>query len=625
MAAGRSGVLKELQAIEAARDAMRAPSFMAGLFAGRPRFDLVVPFPAPPEADRAAADAFCARLEAFLRERVDPAAIEREARIPPEVLRGLADLGCFGLLIPKEFGGLGFSQTAYNRVLMLVGSYCNVLALLLSAHQSIGVSRPLLLFGTEAQKRAWLPRIAAGAISGFALTEPGVGSDPAGMATSATLSPDGRHYLLTGEKLWCTNGGLAEVLVLMAKVDGAITAFIVDTRSPGIELLHRCAFMGCRGIDNAWLRFTDVAVPVENVIGTVGRGLRIALTTLNTGRISLAALCLGMAKQLYAPTVGWANARRTFGKPIGEHELNAHKLARLAADLFAMEALTWLVSGMIDRAQADFRLESAAAKLFCSERLWAIADTAMQIRGGRAYETADSLRARGEAPVPVEQLLRDARLYLIGEGASEILTLFIAREAWDAHLRRARGWLASRGPARALRTLPLAAFYGPWYARQWVRRPPAQVGTGSAGDRVLDEALRYVEATSRRLARATLYALVRHGAALERKQALVARLAAIGVDLFVVTAAAAYAAHVGAQVDGADALARQVLADARRRIDAGFRGLGDNADAATTAAGLDALRARYAWLSEGSVRGAWEPPRQAAADGAAGQPAAVPA
>jgi alkylation response protein AidB-like acyl-CoA dehydrogenase len=599
-------VLRGLEQIEAAREALRYPSFMVGLFAGEPRFELLVPFPVQPPEDRAIGDDLCARVDAFLRHSVDPAAIERRGTIPKDVLRGLAELGCFGLTIPREYGGLGLSKTNYHRVLQLVGSYCNVLALTLSAHQSIGVPQPLLLFGTEAQKREWLPRLARGAISAFALTEPQVGSDPAALATSARPSEDGTSYLINGEKLWCTNGTIADVIVLMAKVASKITAFIVDMHTPGIEVAQRCTFMGNRGIENAYLRLSDVRVPAENVIGEVGRGLRVALSTLNAGRISLSALCLGMAKQFYEPTVRWAATRRTFGRPIGEHELITHQLARMAADLYAMEAVTWLVSGLIDREHADFRIESAAAKLFTSERLWHIADTAMQIRGGRAYETADSLRARGEEPVPVEQLMRDARLYLIGEGASEILTLFIAREVMDPHLQRAAGFLSRRGLQQAGAALHLTRFYGPWYARRLLVRGVPDLRTRLGIDDAFTlEQLQYVQRASRRLARALFWSMLRYRASLEQRQAVVARLARIGVDLFVVTASALYAPH---RPQGS-ALARLAIAEAQERIEAGFRSLRHNADEATTRLGLDVLHGEFGWLTggasgSGSTRGA---------------------
>ena len=619
------GFLEGVRAVEAARESMRRPSFMSGLFAGEPDFALLAPSESDTRRD-AEFETFFQRLEAFLREEVDAEQIERDSEIPRSVLTGLAELGAMGINIPQEYGGLGATQRQYNRVLQLVGSHCNTLALLLSAHQSIGVSKPVLHFGTEAQKKEWLPRIAKGAISAFALTEPGVGSDPAGMTTTATLSEDGSHYVLNGEKLWCTNGGVAEVMVLMAKVDGkAVTAFIVDRQTEGIEILNRCAFMGNRGISNVWLRLRDVRVPKENVIGEVGKGLRVALATLNTGRVSLAALCLGMAKQLYAPTVWWAGERKTFGKEIGRHELNTHKLARLASDIYAMEAMDWSICALVDRAETDHRVEAAASKLFNSERLWEICDAAMQVRGGRGYEKTESIAARGEPAPPVEQLMRDARLYLIGEGASEILTLFIAREVWDPHLRRAGGFLEASGTGKLAHLPGLGKFYLPYYARQWIgnnralaRRERRALGGGAqrsiarAGDLVPEGSwarseLEYVEKTSRKLARSGLYAMALHGARLEQRQALVSRLALIGTELYVLSALAVYTERVvapGRRVQ-AERLARQAASDSRRRIDGWFRALWDNTDDETTALGNVVLNRGYDWLSEGSVVVDW--------------------
>jgi alkylation response protein AidB-like acyl-CoA dehydrogenase len=602
-------MLQNVKEIEAAREDLRKPSFMTQLFAGEPDFSLLMPFPSQPEADRTAGDAYIVRIERFLRESVDPREIERTGTIPRAVLDGLAKLGAFGMTIPPEYGGLGLSQTNYDRVLTLVASHCNILALLLSVHQSIGVPRPLLLFGTDEQKRKWLPRLAGGAISAFALTEPQIGSDPASMKTSAVLSDDGTHYVVNGEKLWCTNGPIAEIVILMAKVEGKVTAFVVEMDSPGIELRHRCEFMGCRGIENGWITLKDVRVPVENVIGGTGKGLRVALTTLNYGRVSVAAICLGMAQQMYLPTVAWARERRAFGKPIGEHELNAQKLARLAADIFAMEALVHLAAGMVDRGQADFRVEAAIAKLVCSERLWDVVDTAMQILGGRGYETADSLEARGERPVPVEQIFRDARLYLIGEGASEVLKLFIAREVWDAHLKRAAPLFAGaigddslmgrgRHYARLANTAgKLGAFYARWYAERL--RPDGELGPAieSVRDSALRRQLHYVKSTSRRLARVILQQMARYTTGLEERQGIVARLADIGIDLFTMSAVCSYAE----KVPGGSRLALQVCADARDRIEELFRSLRSNRDANTTALGRSVLAGNFDWLTEGSI------------------------
>jgi hypothetical protein len=588
-------LLESVREVEAAREEMREPSFMAGLFAGEPDFGLLLPFPGQDSEDRRIGDDYCARVASVLRERVDPEEIERSGTIPTSAIQALKEVGAFGMVIPPEYGGLGLSQTNYNRVLALVASHCNILALLLSVHQSIGVARPLLMFGSEEQKRRWLPRLARGAISAFGLTEPQIGSDPANMATTAARQADG-SYLVNGEKLWTTNGPIAEVMVLTAKVDGKVTAFLLELDTPGIEVLHRCDFMGCRGIENGWLRFRDVRVPAENLLGREGRGLRIALSLLNVGRVSVAAICLGMMRQILPPTIAWANERWAFGKPIGRHELNAHKLARMAADVFASEAVVWLASALEDRGGSDYRVEAAAAKLFASERLWSVVDGAMQIRGGRGYEKAWSQAARGEEPFPVEQLFRDARLYLIGEGASEILKLFIAREVWDPHLKRAAPFFAAGGAEKVQEAGRLARFYAGWYARRVVP-PRDQAHPEDALPRFAREQLGYVRRTSRRLARVGLRLMAWHREGLEERQGLVARLAEIGVELFVISACAGYAMAR----PGAEELAGQVFRDARRRVEDAFAGLADNDDRAVRLVGEQVLAGGFAGVLGGSL------------------------
>ncbi|MBI4354377.1 MAG: acyl-CoA dehydrogenase family protein, partial [Candidatus Omnitrophica bacterium] len=435
---------ESLEVAEAARETeWHAPSFLAELFMGRLNTRLVFPYPEQDEQDRRAGDEYLKRVEDFLRCQVDPDAIDRTKEMPPHVIEGLVRLGCFGMKIPKDYGGLGLSQINYNRVISLVASYCGSTAVWLSAHQSIGAPQPLKLFGTEEQKRRYLPRLAAGAISAFALTELGVGSDPANMETTATPIEDGAAYLLNGQKLWCTNGPVAEVIIVMARtpsmtVDGKerkqITAFIVERSMPGVEAVHRCDFLGLKGIQNGVLRFTNVRVPKANVLWGVGAGLKLALMTLNTGRLTLPAGCVGAAKRCLQISRQWAKERKQWGRAIGHHEAIAAKLGEMAATVFAMDAMVWLASALADRRDTDIRLEAAMAKLFCSEAAWRIADETLQIRGGRGYETADSLRARGETAYPVERILRESRINLIIEGTSEIMRLFIAREALDAHM-----------------------------------------------------------------------------------------------------------------------------------------------------------------------------------------------
>jgi hypothetical protein len=604
------GAPEALEATEAARQAQwEHPSLVAELFLGRVRTDLVFPCPEQPEEDRQVGDAFLKELEAFLRAHVDPDEIDRTGEMPAPVLDGLARLGCFGMKIPKAYGGLGLSQTNYSRVLQLIGSYCSSTAVWLSAHQSIGAPQPLMLFGTEAQKRQYLPRLAQGTVSAFALTEPGVGSDPANMQTTATPIHGGTAYLLNGEKLWCTNGPVAEVVVVMARTPSVvaagkerkqITAFVVERSMPGFEVGHRCEFMGLKGIQNGVLRFRNIRVPKENVLWEPGSGLKLALITLNAGRIAIPAAAVGGAKRCLQISRRWAAERKQWGNAIGRHEAIAAKLGEMAATTFAMDAMVQVTSALLDRKTVDIRLEAALAKLFCSEAVWRIIDDALQIRGGRGYETAQSLRARGEPGVPIERLMRDARINLIIEGTSQIMRLFIAREALDAHLRV----VSTLADPRASLARKAAALGGQlaWYVRQWV---PAAASLGQARLRApLDAHLRFVETASRRLARSLFHAAAWHQTRLARRQQLLGRLVDIGGDLFAMLCACTRAqALVRLQpsepspVELADLFCRM----ARRRIAHAFAGLRDNEDRRTYRVAQELLSGAYEWLEEGIV------------------------
>ena len=410
----RASEQRSRKVAEAAREqGWQQPSFGKELFLGRLRLDLIHPHPRPTEEELRKGEAFLARLEAFLREAVDPLQIERDAKIPDEVVRGLGELGAFGVKIDQGHGGLGLSQVYYNRALGLAASAHSSIGVLLSAHQSIGVPEPVRLFGTEDQQRRFLPGVAKNQVSAFLLTEPDVGSDPARMRTTATPTADGSAYVLNGSKLWTTNGVIADMLVVMAVVPrsdghrGGITAFVVDAHTPGITVTHRNQFMGLRGIENGVTVFEDVRVPAADRLGEEGRGLKIALQTLNTGRLSLPAICCAAAKWSLRIARQWCNERVQWGRPIGKHEAVAAKVAFIAGMAYGMESMLELASALADDKRNDIRIEAALTKLYASEMAWLVADELVQLRGGRGYETATSLAARGERPVGAEQLLRD--------------------------------------------------------------------------------------------------------------------------------------------------------------------------------------------------------------------------
>ncbi len=623
------------QTAEAAREAgWRQPSFGKQLFLGDFRLDLIHPHPRPSEEATAVGEDFCARLRAFCEETVDGAQIERDAQIPDDVVRGLASLGAFGMKIAPEYGGLGLTNLYYNRALIIAGSASPAVAALLSAHQSIGVPQPLALFGTDEQKRQFLPRCARGEISAFLLTEPDVGSDPARLNTTAEPSPDGTEYVLNGVKLWTTNGVVGDLLVVMARVPasdghrGGITAFVVEGNAAGITVERRNAFMGLRGLENGLTRFYDVVVPAANRIGQEGQGLKIALTTLNTGRLSLPASCAAAGKLALKFAREWSGQRVQWGRPVGEHEAVAKKISFIAATTYALEAVVELSSQLADDQRNDIRIEAAIAKLYCSEMASIIVDELVQIRGGRGYETAESLAARGERGVPAEQMLRDVRINRIFEGSSEIMKLFIAREAVDAHLSAA-GDLIDRDLSAARRARA-AAQAGQFYAR-WLPTLVAGQGQrpGAYGEfGPLAAHLRYVERASRKLARVTFYAMGRWQGRLERKQGFLGRVVDIGAELFAMSAVCVRAqldADVAAGTGrGAEAreLAGVFCAQARLRADALFGQLWSNTDAHDSALAHQVLNGRYTWLEDGvidpSIPGPWigaaEPGPSKAAD-----------
>src|SRR3954466_1612800 len=596
------------QVAEAAREQdWRKPSFAKELFLGRFRLDLIHPHPLPADEEAQRGEEFLAKLRDFCETKIDGARIERDAQIPDEVIDGLKELGAFGMKIDTKYGGLGLTQVYYNKALALVGSASPAIGVLLSAHQSIGVPQPLKLFGTQEQKERFLPRCARTDISAFLLTEPDVGSDPARLATTAV--PDGDDYLLDGVKLWTTNGVIADLLVVMARVPaseghkGGITAFVVEAAAEGITVEHRNAFMGLRGIENGVTRFHQVRVPAANRIGPEGAGLKIALTTLNTGRLSLPAGCVGAAKWCLKIAREWSAVREQWGKPVALHEAVGSKISFIAATTFALEAVVDLSSQMADEDRNDIRIEAALAKLYGSEMACLMADELVQIRGGRGFETAASLAARGERAVPAEQILRDLRINRIFEGSTEIMHLLIARAAVEAHPADA-GELASHDAD--LRTKGNAAVKASGFYAKWLPQLAAGKGTvpGQYGEfGALARHVRFAERSSRKLARQTFYGMSRWQAKLEHKQGFLGRIVDIGAELFAIAATCSRAEMIRKdapeQADAAFALADAFCEQARLRVDHLFDRLWANTDDIDREIASGVLDGNFTWLEEG--------------------------
>lgn len=588
---------ESMAAAEAAREKWKSPSFLKELFLGSLRIDLIDPFPKMEVRPEFAA--FYGKMEELLRN-APSAKIDQTGEYPPELIDDLRRIGAFGMKIPREYGGLGFTQAEYDRVMKLLGTRDSNITALLSAHQSIGAPQPLKLFGTPEQKKRYLPRLAAGAISAFALTEHNVGSDPARMETSVARTPEG-DYILNGKKLWCTNGTLAEIIVVMARhaEGGQLSAFLVETSWPGFKVEHRCRFMGLKALANAVISFKDVRVPKENLIGKEGQGLKVALVTLNTGRLALPAASVGVAKACLAIARDWARERVQWGHPIGKHEAIAQKLAEMAAEIYAMEAVSDLGSRLAGREGYDIRLEAAAAKEYNTTQGWRILDDTMQIRGGRGYENELSLEARGEPPVPVERMMRDFRINRVFEGSSEIMHLFMAREAVDKHLQVAGKMIDPKaGTWEKTKAFPgVAWFYGRWYLARlvgWSGWPRfAKFGP-------LARHLRFVRRACRRLARTTFHAMMVYRGALQRKQAFLFRLVDIGLDLYAMSAAVVRARSLREEkhpeAGEAGKLADAYCRLARRRVLRRFHELWHNDDARFYKLAQSVLAGDHEWL-----------------------------
>jgi acyl-CoA dehydrogenase family member 9 len=461
----------------------QALGFAKGLFQGHFVSDWVMPYPRIPATQQVELDGTLTELRQFLDEHLDPAEIDRQADIPRGVIDGLGRVGVLGMTAPKEYGGRGFSQMANCKILEEIGRRCASTSVFVNAHHSIGI-RALLLFGTHEQKQRWLPKLSTGEqLGAFALTEKEAGSDAANVQMQARPSADGSHFILDGEKRYITNAAIADVLTVMARTPvprsdkTAITAFLVTPDMPGFEMIEaRMPKMGIRGTATGRFALRDVKVPKENILGLPGKGLKVALTVLDFGRTTFGACCTGAAKTCLRLAIEHANTRKQFNKTLGNFHLVQKKIARIAADAYAMEAMTTITASLIDRGLEDYMLETAMLKVFTTERLWECINDVFQIYGGSAYFV----------DLPVERMMRDARINQIGEGANEVLTSFIAlvgmrgpgmefKEIYDTMLKptRERGiakaWTAGKhrlGATVRVPEIPVRSAELRWFANQ---------------------------------------------------------------------------------------------------------------------------------------------------------------
>lgn len=556
---------ESMDVAESARQIHWDKSFLKEMFMGSFNFNLINPFPKPNVSD--SFRKFYDKLEDLIKN-TDSCSIDTTGEYPDALISGLRKLKAFGMKIDKKYGGLGLNQYEYDRVMRMLGRYDGNVVALLSAHQSIGVPQPLKVFGTEQQKQKFLPRIANGAISAFALTEKNVGSDPARMDTVVETLPNG-DYKLNGTKLWCTNGTLAELIVVMAKHANEkktkISAFVLDMSSAGVKVEHRCRFMGLKALSNAVINFKDVIIPKDNLIGEEGMGLKIALTTLNAGRLAVPAGCVGCVDKCLDIISKWTNERVQWGHQIGKHEAISHKVSDIISNGYAMQAVSVLSSRLACIEGYDIRLEAAAAKEFNTYWGWQIIDETMQIRGGRGYETESSLKSRGEHAEPIERMMRDFRINRIFEGSSEIMHLIIAREALDDHMKMAKPFMSKSSTIDKIKAgFKMSMFYPVWLSKLML--PTFGMKYWKYGK--LAKHLKFIDKMSKKLARTTFIGMMMFGKKMQYKQAFMFRIVDIILDLFAMSASISYAISQNDNVN-ADMFCRL----ATRRINDNFSGI----------------------------------------------------
>jgi alkylation response protein AidB-like acyl-CoA dehydrogenase len=564
--------------------------FAKGLFFGHFNTRLLFPYPQLRREEEEVVAKAVADVRRYAEEHIDARAIDRNAEIPAAVVEGLGKLGVLGMTAPKEVGGRGFSQLAYTRIMEVIGGHCSSTAVFVNAHHSIGI-RALLLFGSQEQKERWLPDLVDGKkLAAFALTEPEAGSDASNVQTTATPTPDGKAYVLNGQKRWITNGGIAQVLTVMARTPGLggdrkkeITAFLVTPDLPGFEVVEkRMEKVGIRGTATGRLAFRDMVVPAENILWKPGKGLRIALTVLDFGRTTFGASCTGAAKTCVRLACTHAKKRVQFQQSLSEFELVKKKIAYMAAHAFAMEATTAQCAGFIDRGFEDYMLETAMLKVWSTEALWQIVNDTLQIYGGKGFFTDE----------PLERMLRDARLNQIGEGANDVLRAFIAMVGIKPLVDHLKPVIdALEHPLRGLGTL---LRFGGEHLKTRFTRPDVPVRSPA-----LRRQARELGARVRDFHLAVMAMLRQHKEEILFRQYVQERLADAACELYASSCTLSRLDHLLTAGNGNQAeLNRDVQAGryflrlSDRRIKDCLRALNDNDDQHTTAT-ADAILERY--------------------------------
>ncbi|HET9794944.1 MAG TPA: acyl-CoA dehydrogenase family protein [Thermoanaerobaculia bacterium] len=574
----------------------RSHPFVKSLFSGQIDEDALFPYPQVREDERETVSTFLDSFRQYAAAKIDPAKIEREHAVGADVIRGVSELGLMGMAIPEEYGGFGFSSSAYCRVMEDVGTADASLAIVVGAHQSIGC-KGLILFGTDEQKRRWLPKLAAGELIGaFALTEPEAGSDAAAQKTTAVYDAATDTFVLNGTKQWISNGGFASFFTVFARDEALpatephrkITAFVVTSDLPGLARGKEENKLGLKGSSTCQIHFENMRVPAANVLGERGQGFKIAVEVLNTGRTSLGAGCVGGSKAMIRAAALHATQRKQFQTPIAQFEMIRAKFARMVVETYALESMVYLTTGLVDAGAEDYALEGACCKVFGTEVVWRNINDALQIAGGNGFMEE----------YPYEKALRDSRINMIFEGTNEILRMLVALSG----ARDVAEYMKDVGRALKAPLSSLGILSG--FAGKRIRRAVAPGRLAGVAPELAPQGEYLVKYTGA-MANAVETLLQKYGKGIIEKEYQQERLANATIDLYaglaVLSRASAAIARLGAEKAAEEIrLAKTFIRHARHRIVGNLKEMDRSPDAELTAISETAYRA------EGYAFSYWE-------------------